>query len=204
MANSARRFSSTAYYETLRVVRGSGPAPLDFCFRLTRAQKSRTEGAPVSKTNHADNPQVRAHKKKYRAMRAREDQHAREVLKENPPPPVNFRRGEKLKVVGNARAIDTEQGINTDHRGDTVEVISTYADAENKRRMVCKTGDGLVRSIPQGSLKRTATIHSSVPRGSGLYPTYIGVKMNDQFCGARCSDTRHCVDDHEANGDPDA
>ncbi|HET6495049.1 MAG TPA: hypothetical protein VFH61_06770 [Thermoleophilia bacterium] len=154
--------------------------------------------------NHTNNPQVRAHKAKYRKMRAREDEHAREVNKTNPPPPVDFRRGERLRVKGRARALDSEQGISTDHTGDTVEVLSTYADQDNQRRMVCKTSDGLVRAIPQASLTRDRGFSMSVPRDSTLYATYISVAMNSKFCGSRCSERRHCVDDHTTNGDPDA
>lgn len=158
----------------------------------------------MAEESHTNNAQVRAHKAKYRKMRAREDAHARETLAKNPPPPVDFRRGERLRVKGRARALDSEQGISTDHTGDTVEVLSTYADQENKRRMVCKTSDGLVRAIPQDSLTRDRPISMLVPRDSSLFASYVSVAMNAQFCGTRCSERRHCVDDHATNGDPEA
>jgi hypothetical protein len=135
-------------------------------------------------------------------MRAREDAHAMATLARQPRPKVKFKPDEVVRVTGRAMARDPEAGISTDHKGALAQVHSTYVDREGARRMVCKTEDGLMRAIPQDSLRTADVGHQSfaVPAGSGL-PRYLSCGMDRQFCGPWCDadGRRHCVDDHEAN-----
>jgi hypothetical protein len=132
-------------------------------------------------------------------MRAREDAHAMAVLARRPRPQVKFKPDDLVRVTGRAMARDPEAGIATDHKGALAQVHSTYVDREGARRMVCKTEDGLMRAIPQDSL-RTAESRKTftVPPATGML-RYITCAMDPQFCGPRCEPRRHCLDDHEAN-----
>lgn len=140
------------------------------------------------------------HQKRYAQMRAREDAHAAIVQAKNPPPPLKFQHNQRVRVVGRATARDPQAGIHTDHRGALADVHSSYVDSGGARRMVCRTEDGVMRAIPQDSLRLASERKSGLISGDGL-PRYLSIGMDQKFCGERCDSggRRHCVDDHEAN-----
>jgi hypothetical protein len=88
---------------------------------------------------------------------------------------------------------------------------TSYFSPERQEHVhVTQTEDGQIRAVPESQLERrggkTAGGRLSVALNGppGLLPRYMPIKMNPAFCGERCTENKHCLDDHSANGDPEA
>lgn len=156
-----------------------------------------------------DHPEVRRRRKASREQRERERAREAATAKKLGNPLALFQEGERVRIEGSAklRHEDERGQVNVDYTGADAVVETDYVGSDGERRVVVRAPDGKLAAPAQRSLRR-AGARVSVPAGGGL-PRFLVATMNAAFCGSRCKTMqyggiKHCLDDHEAKGDPEA